>query len=293
MWTIKRRHQHIKAETLSEYLDGRIKGPALGRLDRQLAACGLCRKDLESLRSTVTLLSELPVEAPSRSFTMAAPPPEPVLSRYATVHLFQRWCLSGPYAGAASVTAILLVVLVSADASGLLSPDGPAAREQPAAAAVVTVAEVAENGSQVSPEAAPALEATEPVAMAAAAPPAEDVDSEQLSIALAAAQDAGVQEEAAATAGMEAREATSPIEPSGPKSGAEPAPPETQTQDPFLATEASVPVEEPETGPAPGLKEKGTALFWRFLEGIAGVLGLLFLMAFAVRWKRARRSGRA
>ena len=289
MWTIKRRHQHIKAETLSEYLDGRIKGPALGRLDRQLAACGLCRKDLESLRSTVTLLSELPVEAPSRSFTMAAPPPEPVRYRPSIPALVPQWA----YAGAASVAAILLVVLVSADASGLLSPDGPAAREQPAAAAVVTVAEVAEDGSQVSPEAAPALEATEPVAMAAADPPAEDVDSEQLSIALAAAQDAGVQEEAAATAGMEAREATSPIEPSGPKSGAEPAPPETQTQDPFLATEASVPVEEPETGPAPVLKEKGTALFWRFLEGIAGVLGLLFLMAFAVRWKRARRSGRA
>ena len=287
MWTIKRRHQHIKAETLSEYLDGRIEGPALGRLDRQLADCDVCRGELESLQNTVTLLSELPVEAPGRSFTMAVPPPEPVRPRPSIPALVPQWA----YAGAASVAAILLVVLVSADTTGLLSPDEPTA-----APAVVMVTEAAQGGSQVSPEAAPALEAAAPVATEAPAASAENEDSQQSSIDLAAAEDASAEEEAAAVASMGAREAAAPIEPfepSGPEPASKPVPPESQAQDSSLEAKALVPVEEPETRPAAIPKAKGTALFWRLLEGIAGALGLLFLAVFAFKWKMARRSGRA
>ena len=125
MRIIKRSHQHIKPETINEYLDGRIQGSALARVDQQLAACHLCREEMESLRSTVTMLRELPQEAPRRSFVMTAPPPMPARAPSSAFQLgnllrVPQWA----YAGAASVAVIVLVVLISADATGLLSPDG-------------------------------------------------------------------------------------------------------------------------------------------------------------------------
>ena len=125
MRIIRRSHQHIEAETLSEYLDGRIQGSALDRVGQQLAACQLCREEMESLRSAITMLRELPEEAPRRSFVMAAPPPMPARAPSSAFQLrdflrVPQWA----YAGAASVAVIVLVALISADATGLLSPDG-------------------------------------------------------------------------------------------------------------------------------------------------------------------------
>ena len=123
MRIIRRSHQHIKPETISEYLDGRIQGPALVRVDQQLAACHLCREEMESLRSTITMLRELPQEVPRRSFVMAAPPPMPGRSPASALQLgnllrVPQWA----YAAAASVAVIVLVALISADVTGLLSP---------------------------------------------------------------------------------------------------------------------------------------------------------------------------
>lgn len=125
MRIINRSHKHIKHETLSEYLDGRIQGSALTRIDQQLAGCPSCQEGLASLRSIVTMLRELPQEAPRRSFVMTAPPP---MSAPATNPAFRlpnllrvpQWA----YAGAASVAVIVFVALISADASGLLSTGG-------------------------------------------------------------------------------------------------------------------------------------------------------------------------
>ena len=42
-----------------------------------------------------------------------------------------------------------------------------------------------------------------------------------------------------------------------------------------------------------GPQEPGTALYWRILQGIAGALALLFLAAFAVKWRASRGGGAA
>ncbi len=120
-----RSHQHIKNDTLSEYLDGRIPGSALLRFEQDLAACQSCQDDMESLRSTITMLRELPEEAPRRSFVMTAPPPMHARTPSSAFGLpnflrVPQWA----YAGAASLAVIVFVALISADASGLLAPDG-------------------------------------------------------------------------------------------------------------------------------------------------------------------------
>ena len=86
MWTIRRSHQHVKLETLSEYLDGRIHGSDLARVEQQLGSCGVCRDEVESLRSTVQLLRGLPQEVSVGSFVMAAPPHQPVRASKASDH---------------------------------------------------------------------------------------------------------------------------------------------------------------------------------------------------------------
>lgn len=55
-----RSHRHIKTQTLSESLDGRIQGSALRCFEQDLAACQSCQEEMESLRSTIAMLRELP-----------------------------------------------------------------------------------------------------------------------------------------------------------------------------------------------------------------------------------------
>ena len=289
MWTIKRRHKHIKADTLSEYLDGRIGGPALDRLDRQLAACGICRDELESLQTIVQLVRELPEEVPARSFTMAAPPPEPVHSRPSPPVRVPQWV----YAGAASVAAILLVVLVTADATGLLAPDeSTSAGELAAAPAAIREAEVAEAGSQVSPQVTQAPEAAAAMAIEEPSPPAEDEVSQPPQVAMAAAEDASAPEEFLTADSLEAEGPTPQVELSKPESASEPLPAESPDQVSSIEADAQPPATAPEARRVPVATGKGTALFWRFLEGIAGALGLVFLAAFAFKRKMFRRTGR-
>lgn len=81
MWIFRSSHTHIDQDTLSEYLDGRLLGRTLERVERQLAECDVCRHDLDELRATVALLQALPMEEPRRSFVMSAPPPGPARAR--------------------------------------------------------------------------------------------------------------------------------------------------------------------------------------------------------------------
>ena len=118
MWLIKGKHRRLKAEVLSEYLDGRLEGAALARVERSLAECSACREDLDSLQATVAALRRLPVEVPARDFVMAAPPFRPERRRPTPLARASMWA----YAGAASVAALVLTVLASADATGLLAP---------------------------------------------------------------------------------------------------------------------------------------------------------------------------
>ena len=118
-------HRHISPETLTEYLDGRLRSQTRERLERVMAGCADCRLEMESLRDTVAMLRQLPVMAPRRSFIMSAPPQvaTQAVQRARPISPFRvpQWA----YAGAASVAALALAVLVSVDASGLAAPDLP------------------------------------------------------------------------------------------------------------------------------------------------------------------------
>ncbi len=143
-------HRHISPETLTEFLDGRLRSRSQTRerLERVMSTCADCREEMESLRATVAALRQLPVFAPRRSFVMAAPPvasPAVVYQRRA-VSPFRvpQWA----YAGAASVAALVLAVLVSMDASGLVAPSGAAA---PGAAALKSAATASPSPESESP----------------------------------------------------------------------------------------------------------------------------------------------
>ena len=217
---------------------------------------------------------------------MAAPPPEPVRSGTATSVRVPQWV----YAGAASVAAILLAVLVSADATGLLAPDGPTASEE-LAAAPAAVRE-AEAGSRVSPQESQALDSVASAAMEGAGSAADDELSQPPPVAMAAAEAAIGAEEVQAAASMAAEEAPAPIDLPEPESASEAVPTESQRQDSSQAADTTPPVAGPETGWVRVATEQGTALFWRFLEGIAGALGLVFLATFVFKRKFFRRAGR-
>lgn len=326
MRLIKRSHRHINPETLSEYLDGRLQGSALEQVDQQLGTCQLCREELESLRWTTTMLQELPEEAPRRSFVMtAAPMPAPIPSppfQLPNLLRVPQWA----YAGAASVAVLVLVALISADVTGLLSSEGPAQlqdqataisqriqaqsaesgpptrttgvenlesaqvpsslpseagdEERPAAAplapaAAQAPAEEAPSAASAPAAAAPVQEpqAPAPVAMAAdapseepasAAPPAKELEPE------AAAEALGPRGDAAAVQGVRAIEGED----------ASSAPPQVER----------VPATAPIPAEAPRVKSEGTALVWRVLEGVAGFLGVVFLVALGLRWRLSRNT---
>ena len=326
MWTIRRNHQHIKPETLTEYMDGRLGAGALVRADRQLASCEACRDELESLWSTVVMLRQLPTEAPRRSFTMVAPPPELVRARPLPPLRLPQWV----FAGAASVAAIVLAVLVSADATGLLAPGGRL--DSPEAAAPVLSQRAPESAladagdrskatdgqasGQALPAAAPLLTDApaaaaaeraapkpEPLAMAAEAPVAAEAEGDEPSPApLAFELDAPVAAgaEAADTQVENGLAADLPQEPSvevpesSGQQAAEPLavmpPPETGPGP--LQEEAKVPVAGPVSRELPGAGPEGTGAFWRVLEGLVAVAGALFLVGLVWKMTILRRADR-
>lgn len=98
---------HPRAE-LSAYLDARLHEPARARLERHLARCVACRRELETLRQTVALVRRLPSAEPPRSFVLRAVPVGARVPRQRPV-----WT---------ALAAGLAAMLVLAAASGLLWP---------------------------------------------------------------------------------------------------------------------------------------------------------------------------
>ena len=84
-------HKHLNPKTLAEYLDGRLAGTAMARVDQRLTSCATCRDELDSLRATVSLLKQLPQVVPTRSFTMATPPPQPALPQPSPLFRMPQW----------------------------------------------------------------------------------------------------------------------------------------------------------------------------------------------------------
>jgi len=119
MLIFNRGHTHISQDDLSEYLDGRLSGTAAARIDRRLTECATCRQELDALRSTVSVLQQMPELTLPRSFVMPGPPPAPVAVRSPAPLRMPQWV----YSGAAATAALVFAILVSADATGLLAPE--------------------------------------------------------------------------------------------------------------------------------------------------------------------------
>jgi hypothetical protein len=163
MWIFRSSHKHIGQDTLSEYLDGRLLGRPLARVEQQLADCDACRQGLAELRALVAMMQQLPMPKPRRSFVMSAPPPELVRARPALPLRAPNWV----YAGAASVAALALAITISVDATGGLTSD-PLRQDVVTTATAPSAASEPETGSLGPPsEPGPAVEAAAAAELAA------------------------------------------------------------------------------------------------------------------------------
>ncbi len=198
MWIFSK-HQHLKPETLSEYLDGRLPGRDQGKVERAVAECALCQGELGGLRATVSLLRTLPEFAPSRSFTLSAPPVTAPLTAIDRPSLFPSRVPAWAYAGAAALAGLAILLYALTDTGGLPSLTWP-------------------SGSGGSPEMAMVQEAAAPAA--ASSPPAAPTIEPQAQPASAVMETmhspAGAPAEAATVVGALAAEAVSPTQPAAP-----------------------------------------------------------------------------
>jgi hypothetical protein len=145
MWIFRSSHKHIAQDTLSEYLDGRLSGRPLERVEQRLADCDACRQELEGLQALVAMMQQLPMAEPRRSFVMSVPPPEPARARPNLAQRTPNWV----YACAASVAALALAVTISVDATGGLTSD-PLRQDSVAITAAAPVAESAAEPEQAT-----------------------------------------------------------------------------------------------------------------------------------------------
>jgi hypothetical protein len=87
-------------EELSAYLDHELDAAAEARVAEHLAGCAACRVQLDGLRETVHAVRALPMEAPTRTFTIPVQRHQPF-----------RWAPVGWVGG---VAAALLIIVVGA-----------------------------------------------------------------------------------------------------------------------------------------------------------------------------------
>lgn len=67
----RRREAHPRAEELSAYLDGEVRGRARDALAAHLAGCAACRAAYDELAAAKAALAALPRPAPPRSFRLS------------------------------------------------------------------------------------------------------------------------------------------------------------------------------------------------------------------------------
>ncbi len=145
----RKRREHPGGEALSEYLSGRLAPGQARRIETHVDACAACREELDSLGYAVGLMRRVPMVRPRTTFVLSQAPSE---------RAPRGWVLRLPgwaYGTAASVAAIVFVVVLSADMGGLLTEDAVSrAQDSPTAAdAPSPVSEAAPAGISV-PESA-------------------------------------------------------------------------------------------------------------------------------------------
>ena len=291
MWTLTRRHRHLKPDTLAEYMDGRLGATARTRVDQQLASCGDCREELEELRATVSLLRQLPTEPVPHSFSMPAPPVEPISPRASAPLRVPQWV----YAGAASAAVVVLAVLVSADATGLLEPATPRVAGETAVEADLATAATDQTTPIQTAAQIPAVtvEAEREFSLQAAAAPPRDVAAQAAPEAAMAAEAAQVPAAQVPTEAASDREMPSPmpaVDQTRDGEATEAPPPTSRTSAP-LPLSADLTTADPGPGLAPPEEPGGTAMVWRVLEAIAAALGLVFLGGLLLH-RRSQRGAR-
>ncbi len=184
MRILRRGHRHLEAETLSEYLDGRLSEAAASRVEEEAASCPDCREELESLRFTVGSLRSIPQAVPRRDFTLAGAPTAHEGShgtRLVTPFRMPGWV----YVGAAAAAVLVVALLLSGDLSDLVSPGSSPVEEQAFNDAAATAMEIAPldtlaGDAAVEGEDMSAAATSAPLAMAesASAPDERLVDME-------------------------------------------------------------------------------------------------------------------
>jgi anti-sigma factor RsiW len=133
-------------------MDDQVNASERSEVEAHLASCEACRLDLESLRITVGLLSDLPQIASLRDFTLSAPP-EPIPAQRS----------AGWSTGlATSLVAVLLVALLLGDITGLLTQERALEQSAQSTAAPASAAAAAPAASMAAPAAAVAAPAPAP-----------------------------------------------------------------------------------------------------------------------------------
>ncbi|MSQ07569.1 MAG: hypothetical protein EXR54_01640 [Dehalococcoidia bacterium] len=254
------RHRHLSQQVLNEYLDKRLPDFARQRAERALAACAVCNQELASLAAVTSMLRQALHATPRRSFIWTAPPPPAV--RASLFLRLPNWS----YAGAASLAGLVLAVMVSADAMGILSPPGQAAVGRESFMATPPSQELTVQGTpspagdtarsmKSADPASGSAESGQPPQPAAAAPTAPDATRAPFA------------------------DVASP--PSGPSGAAPPLPGAELTA---VSTEGAAEVIATYDAELPG----ATPVFWRALEGAVAVAALGFLLALLLRRRRVR-----
>lgn len=109
-------------EYLSEYLDGGLSAAERAEVEAHLAGCPRCRADLASLRLTVQLVRQLPLQPVPRSFALAVPRRTPAIVT---------WLRFSTGALAAIFVALLAIQLTAAPGrSPTAAPRSAAIRSQ-------------------------------------------------------------------------------------------------------------------------------------------------------------------
>ena len=304
MWLLKSSHKHIGRGTLSEYLDGRLQGRDLERVEQRLEECDACRNDLAELRAVVAMMQQLPMEAPRRSFVMTAPPLGAARAKPAFALRAPNWV----YAGAASMAVLAFTVTVLVDSSGQLLDDS-SMEQQRLESAVQSPEQTADAFESVAasrpagtPEAAMAAAAEAPTMgpggqagqAESAAPPALSMDPEVAPLGTPGPETADRTMSFATGVLM-----PTPSQPVGGAGGSDGATSESQPGDAETAKSLPATAEAPilAPSPVPGPSEaalieqddRSTRVWWLVSESVLAALAAAFLAGLLLRWRAIRR----
>jgi len=98
------------ATNLSAYIDGALAPQDRERVERHLAVCPECQRNLATLRQTVSLLRRIPVKRVPRPFTLP-------MSAQAERTAHRRWALANSFMRvSAAAVSFMLLLLLSTDA---------------------------------------------------------------------------------------------------------------------------------------------------------------------------------